>query len=107
MVKRKKSQNENFFVRFWNGDLSLPMSYWGVGVGIGLVFGLLIGIFTGATGMSEDAMWGFLIPFQIYTVVGIWRSADKYKGAKFWAILAKVAVVFGIVSNLFLMIAGV
>ena len=106
MVKRKKSQNENFFVRFWNGDLSLPMSYWGVGVGIGLVFGLLIGVFTGATGMSEDAMWGFLIPFQIYTVVGIWRSADKYKGAKFWAILAKVAVVFGIVSNLFSMIAG-
>ena len=107
MAKKKKSQNENFFVRFWNGDLSLPMSYWGVGVGIGLVFGLLIGIFTGATGMSEDAMWGFLIPFQIYTVVGIWRSADKYKGAKFWAILAKVAVVFGIVSNLFSMIAGV
>jgi len=107
MAKRKKSQNENFFVRFWNGDLSLPMSYWGVGVGIGLVFGLLIGVFTGATGMSEDAMWGFLIPFQIYTVVGIWRSADKYKGAKFWAILAKVAVVFGIVSNLFSMIAGI
>ena len=107
MAKRKKSQNENFFVRFWNGDLSLPMSYWGVGVGIGLVFGLLIGVFTGATGMSEDAMWGFLIPFQIYTVVGIWRSADKYKGAKFWAILAKVAVVFGILSNLFSMIAGV
>ena len=107
MAKRKKSQNENFFVRFWNGDLSLPMSYWGVGIGIGLVFGLLIGVFTGATGMSEDAMWGFLIPFQIYTVVGIWRSADKYKGAKFWAILAKVAVVFGIVSNLFSMIAGI
>ena len=107
MANRKKSQNENFFVRFWNGDLSLPMSYWGVSVGIGLVFGLLIGVFTGATGMSEDAMWGFLIPFQIYTVVGIWRSADKYKGAKFWAILAKVAVVFGIVSNLFSMIAGV
>ena len=107
MVKKKKSQNENFFVKFWNGDLSLPMSYWGVGVGLGLVFGLFIGVFTGATGMSEDAMWGFLIPFQIYTVVGIWRSADKYKGAKFWAILAKVAVVFGIVSNLFSMIAGV
>ena len=82
------------------------MSYWGVGIGIGLAFGLLIGVFIGATGMSEDAMWGFLIPFQIYTVVGIWRSADKYKGAKFWAILAKVAVVFGIVSNLFSMIAG-
>jgi len=51
-------------------------------------------------------MWGFLIPFQIYTVVGIWRSADKYKGAKFWAILAKIAVVIGIISNFFSMISG-
>ena len=72
-----------------------------------IIFGFLVGAFTISVGMSEDAMWGFLIPFQIYTVVGIWRSADKYKGAKFWAILAKVAVVFGIVSNLFSMIAGV
>ena len=107
MAKRKISKNENFFVRFWKGDLSLPMSYWGVGVGIGIIFGFLVGAFTISVGMSEDAMWGFLIPFQIYTVVGIWRSADKYKGTKFWAILAKVAVVFGIVSNLFSMIAGV
>ena len=107
MVKKEKSQNENFFVRFWNGDLSLPMSYWGVGLGIGLVFGFLIGIFVVIAGMSEDAIWGFLIPFQIYTVVGIWSSANKYKGAKFWAILAKVAVVFGIVSNLLSIVAGV
>ena len=107
MAKRKKSQKENFFVRFWNGDLSLPMSYWGVVVGIGIIFGFLVGAFTIAVGMSEDAMWGFFIPFQIYTVVGIWRSADKYRGTKFWAILAKIAVVFGIVSNLFSMIYGV
>ena len=107
MAKRKISKNENFFVRFWNGDLSLPMSYWGVGVGIGIIFGFLVGAFTIAVGMSEDAMWGFFIPFQIYTVVGIWRSADKYRGTKFWAILAKIAVIIGIVSNLFSMIYGV
>ena len=107
MARKKKSNNENFFVKFWNGDLSLPMSYWGVGVGIGLAFGFLVGFFTIAVGMSEDAMWGFLIPFQIYTVVGIWRSANKYKGAKFWSVLAKVAVVIGIISNFGSMIAGV
>ena len=107
MVRTLKVQKVNFFIRFWYGELSLPMSYWGVGLGIGIVFGFSVGIFIGILGMSEDAMWGFFIPFQIYTVVGIWRSADKYKGAKFWAILAKVAVVFGILSNLFSMIAGV
>ena len=52
-------------------------------------------------------MWGFLIPFQIYTVVGIWRSADKYKGKKIWAALAKIAVVIGIISNLASMVTGV
>ena len=107
MAKRKISKNENFFVRFWKGDLSLKMSYWGMGVGINIVIGLLIGLFVGAAGMSEDAIWGYIIPFQIYTVVGIWRSANKYKGAKYWAILAKVAVVLGILSNLLSMLAGV
>ena len=39
MVRKTKAQKANFFVKFWNGDLSLPMSYWGVGLGLGLVFG--------------------------------------------------------------------
>ena len=106
MAKRKKFQNENFFVRFWNGQLSLPMSYWGVGIGLGIVYGFIIAIITIGLGMSDDAMWGFIIPFQIYTVVGIWRSSDKYKGPKFWAILAKIAVVLGIISNFASMLTG-
>ena len=69
MARKTKAQKANFFVKFWNGDLSLPMSYWGVGLGLGLVFGFSVGFFTILLGMSEDAMWGFLIPFQIYTVV--------------------------------------
>ena len=83
------------------------MSYWGVGVGLGIAFGFIVGIFTVLMGMSEDAMWGFLIPFQIYTVVGIWRSSNNYKGPKFWAVLAKIAIVLGVISNFGQMIAGV
>ena len=105
MVKATKSK-DNFFVRFWNGQLSLPMSYWGVGIGLGIVYGFLAGIITLGLGMSDDAMWGFIIPFQIYTVVGIWRSSDKYKGPKFWAILAKIAVVIGLISNFASMLTG-
>ncbi len=107
MVRKKKTSNKNFFVNFWNGDVSLPMSYWGVGIGIGIFYGFIIGLFTFSAGMSEDAIWGFIIPFQIYAVVGIWRSANKYKGAKFWSILAKVALVLGIISNLFSIFSGV
>ena len=65
----------------------------------GIAFGFLVGIFTLAVGLSEDAMWGFIIPFQIYTIVGIWRSSDNYKGPKFWAVLAKIAIILGIISS--------
>ena len=107
MVKKRKSKKENIFVRFWNGKLSLPASYWGMGLLGGLLYGGTIGIFTMMLGMSEDAMWGFIIPFQIYTVVGIWRSSDKYKGPKFWSILAKITVVLGVISNLASLVTGV
>ena len=105
-MARAKKSNDNFFVRFWNGQLSLPMSYWGVGIGIGIIYGFLVGIFTISLGMSEDAMWGFIIPFQIYTVVGIWRSSDRYKGPKFWAILAKIMVIIGIIFNFASLLTG-
>ncbi len=105
-MARAKKSNDNFFVRFWNGQLSLPMSYWGVGIGIGIIYGFLVGIFTISIGLSEDAMWGFIIPFQIYTVVGIWRSSDRYKGPKFWAILAKIMVIIGIIFNFASLLTG-
>ena len=105
MARAKKSK-DNFFVRFWNGQLSLPMSYWGVGIGLGIVYGFLVGIITFGLGMSDDAMWGFIIPFQIYTVVGIWRSSDRYKGPKFWAILAKIMVIIGIIFNFASLLTG-
>ena len=106
-MKKKQSKKINFFVRFWNGQLSLPMSYWGVGVGLGIIFGMIVGLFVGIMGMSDDALYGFLIPFQIFTVVGIWRSSNNYKGPKFWAVLAKIAIVLGVLSNFGQMLVGV
>ncbi len=105
-MARVKKSKDNFFVRFWKGQLSLPMSYWGVGIGIGIIYGFLVGFLTISLGMNEDAMWGFIIPFQIYTVVGIWRSSDRYKGPKFWSILAKIAVIIGVISNFASLLSG-
>ena len=56
--------------------------------------------------MSQEFHF-FIIPFQIYTFEAIWRSSDRYKGPKFWAILAKIAIVLGVLSNFGQMIAGV
>ena len=65
MARRKKSKNENFFVKFWNGDLSLPMSYWGVGIGIGLVFGFLVGILVFNSFSDIYSSWNLEICKQI------------------------------------------
>ena len=106
MARSKKADNANFFAKFWNGDLSLPMSYWLVGVVFSVVVGFVIGAIVIAAGLHEDAMFGFLIPWYIYTTVGIWRSSDKYKGPKFWAILAKIAIIFGVLSALSQLLTG-
>ena len=106
MARSKNSNNKNFFIKFWNGDLSLPMSYWLVGVLFSAVVGFIIGIFVISTGLQPDAIFGFLIPWYIYTTVGIWRSSDRYKGPKFWSILAKIAVVLGVLSAIGQLISG-
>ena len=107
MARKKSSKNSNLFVAFWNGDVSLVKSYWLIGVLLTIGVVLVATFLVIAVGLPYEAMFGIYIPWVIYITVGIWRSADKYKGAKFWEIFAKVAVVFGIVSNLFSMIAGV
>ena len=106
MARSKKADNANFFVKFWNGDLSLPMSYWLVGIVFSVVVGFVIGVIVIAAGLHEDAMFGFLIPWYVYTTVGIWRSSNKYKGPKFWAILAKIVVILGVLSALGQLLTG-
>ena len=99
MLKKRKSQPANFFVKFWNGDLSLPMSYWLVGLVFGIVVGFSIGILVFALGMPEVMINILIIPWAIYVSVGIWRSSDKYKGPKFWSGLVKVLVIIGVIST--------
>ena len=103
----KRQKNKNYFHRFWDGELSLPQSYWIVGVLISIPVGAVIGIFTGIIGASINTMYAFFIPWMIYIVVGVWRSSDKYKGPKVWAILAKIAVILGALGLLRDLFVGV
>ena len=99
-MARKKNNKTNLFINFWNGDIALVKSYWLVGVVCGAIVGFLSGMIILALGLHFDAVWGLLIPWFIYSTVGIWRSSNKYKGPTHWAILAKVFVVLGILINL-------
>lgn len=102
----RKKKNNNFFVEFWNGDVSLVKSYWLVGVVFGVLVGFASGMLVVIMGLNIDAVYGLLIPWYIYSTVGIWRSSNKYKGPKHWAILAKVAVVIGILISFQDMLRG-
>ena len=97
-MARKK--NNNFFEDFWNGDVSLVKSYWLVGVVLSFAVGFFGALLILGVGLHFNAVYAIIIPWLIYTTVGIWRSSDKYKGPKHWAVLAKVAVVIGIIINL-------
>ena len=92
-----RKTNNNLFVNFWNGDVSLVKSYWLVGVLLSAAFGFVSALIILSIGLHFHAVYGLIIPWLIYTTVGIWRSSDKYKGPKHWAVLAKVAVVLGII----------
>ena len=83
-------------MNFYNGKLSLPISFW--------IFGFLGSAVIGAISLfifqSINVGRLFAIPWQIYTLIGIWLSADNYKGLKIFPILAKIFVVLWIISNI-------
>lgn len=101
-IKRKK----NYFHRFWDGELSLPQSYWVVGVLISIPVGALLGVFSAVIGASLNTMFVFFIPWYVYIIVGVWRSSDKYKGPKIWSILAKIAMVLSAIRLIVGLVSG-
>ncbi|MBM3504553.1 MAG: hypothetical protein FJX65_11830 [Alphaproteobacteria bacterium] len=99
--------------RHWRGELSLPKSWWLSGV---LVFGLAINIvcivaISIAIGLSQGtgqpalvlvalAVLVFQIAAYIWALVGVWRSASRYQGAKVWKYLAFIGSGFGVLISL-------
>ncbi|MET0348940.1 MAG: hypothetical protein ABW067_04035, partial [Rhizobacter sp.] len=104
--------SRNYIVRHWRGELGLPLSYWvnGALLGHGLssllvTFGqeLEAGDATGLRTLSAFNLLSivFALATSIWGGVGIWRSASRHVergGQRVWALLARVAVVFSILS---------
>jgi hypothetical protein len=40
----------------------------------------------------------FNLAVSLFMAVAIWRSAGNYTGSKLWAVLARVAVVIGVIG---------
>ena len=78
----------NFIKKFWEGNVSMVISFWVFNVLIEqIIIGLLAIIF------ALPLMLFMWVPYKIWAVVGVWRSAAKYKGKPIWPGLAKIYIV--------------
>ena len=92
---------KNFIKRFWFGEISLWRSYWLVGELLNALFILAIfnfeiylfgnNQFSNSLPFLDFSNFSFLskitlIIWTVFITVGIWRSAENYKGSIFWVI---------------------
>ena len=87
--------------RLWQGEVRLASAFWEYA----MVFGTFAHVIT--TGLAYGAfvagvpVWLavvlFLVaaPYTLLVTVGVWRSADRYKGPAHWAHAARIAVSSG------------
>ena len=92
---------ENFIKRFWFGEIALWRSYWLVGELLNALFILSVfnfeiylfgnNQFSNSLPFLDFSNFSFLskitlIIWTIFITVGIWRSAENYKGSIFWVV---------------------
>ena len=78
----------NFIKKFWEGNVSMVISFWVFNV---LIEQIIIGLL--AIIVAFPLMLFMWVPYKIWAVVGVWRSAAKYKGKPIWPGLAKTYIV--------------
>jgi hypothetical protein len=80
----------------WFGDLPLGEAFWTWAIGIGLLVNVTTsGLFLAL--LAADQPWAALfvgyvlsVPYNVVAVVGVWRSAARYKGPGGHADLARI-----------------
>lgn len=97
---RVVEEKKPLLVDLWRGDVPLVMSFWLFGIFAGLCFAIVFAFvdyqISGlAEGLGPLFIIGLIVSYFVYMSfvnIAIWRSANKYRGPKHWAILAKVMV---------------
>jgi hypothetical protein len=79
--------------RAWLGYVSLPVTYWALWMGGGLLIVIARAVVTTRAG----AVWALPlelsgVAYYVFTSIAVWRSANRYRGRRIWAQLAQVAV---------------
>ena len=99
--------NKQIVNDFWNGKIKLWKSYWLVGELLNglvllIIFNLEIYFFNTNSSVSQIPFLNFsnlnilskiiIFSWTIFISIGIWRSAENYKGSIIWIILTFIIV---------------
>jgi hypothetical protein len=86
-------------MRLWRGEESLARAFWEYAI----LYGTLLNIITTA-GMFAAiaaalpaavalAIHLTAVPYNVFVVVAVWRSAARYRGRAEWPLLARISVI--------------
>lgn len=90
----------------WRGEVGLAKTYWVWGVLVNGVLGV-IGLFIVISIGSVPLLLAYValsVLFSIFMCVAIWRSAGNYTGPTIWMVLARIAVILGMLNLIFNML---
>ena len=101
--------NKQIVSDFWLGKVKLWKSYWLVGellngIVLLIIFNLEIYLFNTNSSVSQIPFLNFsnlnflskiiIFSWTIFISIGIWRSAENYKGSFIWIILTFIIVAY-------------
>jgi uncharacterized membrane protein len=101
--KSEKSTNRNELL--WSGKLSLTQAYW-----CGYVPYAIFSAFCGNYAMSKVNKFQpsetklaivaviFIIAMLALSILGVWRSGERYGGNRLWVILSRITMVLGVIA---------
>ena len=89
---------KHFLRALWHGQFPLARVFWLYAVVYGSVANLIATIVTfaalsaGVPGVVAAVIHMLPLPYNIAVSIGVWRSADRYRGLPLWALLARLVV---------------
>ena len=92
----------------WRGEIGLARAFWEYAIVAGtlahlVTTGLAYGAFVAGAPLWLAAVVFFLAaPYTILVTVGVWRSAERYRGPAKWAHAARIGVVVWAIASLVL-----
>ena len=95
-------------VALWRGDVALGQAFWEYAIAYGTIANIVAtaaAIATVMAGLPEVLAIGLFLtplPYILTAVVGVVRSANKYRGPPAKAIMAKIAVILWGAAMIFL-----